>query len=279
MPKLNKIYSEFLNALDIEWCLIKDTNYLLKTGYDNEIDILVNKKDRKTIRALGRKQGWYESTLNNFNTHVILWKYEGGVFYRIDAHVGQTLATAVPWFKSKEILPSRIKVKDLWSCSPEWELVIILLSSLRGRAPKKHRVARAKELKDYLPKTKVLLRKYLSEEKVDHYYSELTKGNKFKLSKKKRLGFCGIMKQHWLNLLLFVTRLSNPSPVFNVNSENLAKELVTYLGTGKIHAKYAKKPKLKHKIFSDVVISVNVKEDKSEVKKIVAKIYPTKSSL
>ena len=214
--KLHKNYSAFfelLNDARVDWCLIKDYDFLMQKGYDNEIDVVALGKDRRTIRRLARSLGWHESTLNAFNMHLIFFKFEGVVPYRIDIHLDRVLATAVPWFNAEDILRDKMKRGDLWIASPKWELGILLLSSFRGRHPKPHRLKRAKELEQHLQDVFELFKGRMSEQEVLAHYFALINGKIVRLSKLKRIGVLGWLGQQWLNVLLFITRLFNPSPI------------------------------------------------------------------
>ena len=118
MKEYSKIFDE-LNKENISWCLIKDINLITKGKYDKEIDLITYKKNRNKIRNLAKKNGWNESSLNKYNTHVILWKFKNNKPYRIDFHMGISLATAVPWFSAKELLKNKIKIKNVWCLSKE----------------------------------------------------------------------------------------------------------------------------------------------------------------
>lgn len=298
MKGLHKKYTGFLEKLNnqnIPWCLIKDYDYLMKTGYDNEIDIVANSNDRNNIRSIARKLGWNESTLNKFNTHLYFWKFEEDKPFRIDVHIGRVLATAVPWFKSKQILADKIKKGSIFTLSPSWELVLLLLGSFRGRKPKKYRIEQAKKLKLCLSAAKKILYKRLTEKEVEKYYDYLVKGKIIRFSKIKRLDFFGIIKEKVLLIKLFFLRSLNPSPVVLLSCDDVGYRdkvqtaLIQKLIEAKINVKSSKNPLniFLKRIMSDIVVvgirynkwekstySLNKEEPiNKSVKKIISKIY------
>lgn len=295
MARLHKFYLEFMKKLNnqhISWCIIKDFDHLMKTGYDNEIDLAALGKDRTTIRRLGALLGWYESALNEYNTHLIFWRFELGIPYRIDVHLDNVLATAVPWFKAKDILNDRVKEHGLWKASPKWELGILLLSSLRGRKPKKHRIVQAKRLKEYVGDAKRLFSGRPEGEEIEVYYDHLVNGKVVSLSKMQRLGLAGIIREKLLLLNLFFSKLSNRSPIFTLQcttsyDKRLLSLLKEKLDHSKLHVSVLQNPSFLDVFFkritSDLVIiyrdnygfSANPnKSFEKNTKEIIGLIYP-----
>ncbi len=260
---MNKRYMEFLELMNknkIEWCLIKDYDFLIEKGYDNEIDIITKEKDREKIRGIARKLNWNESSLNKINTHLIFWIFEGETPYRIDVHLGKALATAVPWLNSSEILADKIKKGKIFTVSPKYELALLIIGSLRGRNPKEHRIKKAKELQNYLSKSKEILKDNLKSDDVDKYYDKLVKGEMVSLSKTKRLGVSGILKEKLLLNRLLIMRSLKPSPVFYIYCENteykekVLKKLMEILNYSKLKVILLDKSSFLSRLFYDFVI-------------------------
>ncbi|MEK6887235.1 MAG: hypothetical protein AABW88_05380 [Nanoarchaeota archaeon] len=267
-----KKYSDFmkgLNKIKIEWCLIKDYDYLLRTGYDNEIDLIAHGKDRDKIRKLGRSLGWNESALNSANTHLIFWKFEGLKPFRIDVHLDKALATAVPWLKAKDILRDKLKKGELWIASPKYELALLIMGSLRGRKPKPWRIKRAKELICYLNEAKHLLVTHLTNTQVEKYSEYLIKGKIMSLSRLKRLGLVGIVRNMILLPQLSICRIFKPAKVVFV-SNKLEKQLFNLLVNAKLNVKKANNPILRW--FSDVIIKINNKNNETDIKKVISNL-------
>lgn len=243
---INKTYSEFLGRLNLEWCLIKDYDYLASKGYDNEIDLVTLGKNKSKIRSVASKLGWQESALNSGNTHLIFWKFEGLKPFRIDVHVDKVLATAVPWFDAEDILKDRVKVGKLWKASPKWELGVLILSSLRGRTPKKYRMAKAKKLKKYLDDIKSLFKGRFNGKEVEVYYNKLVKGKTVKLSSSERLGTYGQINLQLRHFKLFLIKLFNPSPTILLLSKDakyrnkVFTSFVKLLRDSKMNIKFSK---------------------------------------
>lgn len=266
---INKKYLDFMKELNknkINWCLIKDHEYLMKHGYDNEIDLITEEKNRNRIRNLAKKLKLYESALNSTNTHLIFWKFEGLKPFRIDIHIDKALATAVPWFKAKDILKDKIKKGDLWIASAKWELGILLLSSFRGRKPKQWRIKRAKELISNLNETKQLLRAHLTDNEIEKYCSYLIKGKIIRFSKLKRLGIFGSIKHLFLLPRLLVCRIASPAKVVVLSNKN-SKELFNVLSKSKINVKITKNPFSRY--VSDVILKTNKRKEDVDIKEII----------
>lgn len=267
-----KKYLDFMKRLNknkINWCLIKDYDYLMKNGYDNEIDLIAEEKDRNKIRNLAKKESWNESALNPANTHLIFWKFEGLKPFRIDIHMGKALATAVPWLAASEILNNKIKKGELWVVSPEYELAILLLASFRGRQPKPWRIKRAKELKNYLNETKKMLSNYLSDKESEKYYDFLVNGKIVMLSSLRKLGIFGIIKYHLLFPRLLLCRLINPAKSVFVSSKQF-NQLFYLLKNSKINVKKTNNFLMKY--VSDIILKTN-KKTSSNLKKIIQDLY------
>jgi hypothetical protein len=277
MKQIHKHYKDFsdmLNKSNIRWCFIKDLDYLQKTGYDNEVDLIIESKDRSEVRRIGRMLGWHESTLNSFNTHLIFWRFEKDIPFRIDVHVGRALATAVPWLSAKDILDNRVKTGNFWTVAPACELAIILLTSFRNRVPKQHRVARAKALQKHLDETKNMLQHHLSEAEVDQYYNNLIQGNMNALSKWKRLGSLNYVKEKILHVSLLFARFLRPSPVIFIAGRNesyrdeVSRQFVDFLRKSKMSVKTSSSFdvfRFWKRITADVVIMNSATEDRNAV--------------
>ena len=293
--KINRNYYQFfqeLNKKEIKWSLIKDYDYLMKKGYDNEIDLIAEEKDRTKLRNLAKKLGWCESSLNFANTHLIFWKFEGLKPFRIDIHMGRALATAVPWLEASDILKNRMKHGFIWNISPEYELSLLLMGSFRGRKPKPHRIKKAILLKNYLSASKLILKDKLTSEEVDKYYRYLVEGKIVKLSKLKRLGIFNIIKEKILLLQLFLYELFSPSPILIIEGINSAhknkvlRSLFEELSLSKLNVSLLTNPcflKIYWKrLVSDLVIvnriTKNTNLEKCSVKKnvenLISSIYP-----
>jgi len=292
---IHKNYSQFFQRLDeekIEWCLIKDYDYLMKTGYDNEIDLITREKDRDKIRSLARKLRWYESSLNIANTHLIFWKFEGLKPFRIDVHLDKALATAVPWLNACDILKNKIKKKFIYSVSPEYELALLLMGSFRGRKPKLYRIKQAIILNKYLSNAKLILKGRLTEEEVERYYSHLIKGKVVKFSKLRRLGILNIIKERVLLFKLFIYKIFSPSSVLIVDGSNtvhkhkLLNNLLNELSGTKLNVSLLTNPNFFKiywkRITTDLVIINNVALNtnlgqhsvKKEIEYLINSVYP-----
>lgn len=267
---MNKKYMEFLELLNknkVDWCLIKDYDLLVEKGYDNEIDIITEENNREIIRKLGKKLEWNESSLNKINTHLIFWSFEGETPYRIDVHLGKALATAVPWLTSSEIISDKVKKGKIFTVSEKYELALLIIGSLRGRAPKEHRIKKARELREYLPEAKMILKKHLNSEEVDNYYDKLINGKIVSLSKHKRLGISGILKEKLLLNRLLIIRSLKPSPEFYIYCENteykekVLKRLMEILNYSKLKVILLKKNSFLSRLFYDfIIIDSNTKK-------------------
>ena len=260
---MNKKYMEFLELLNktkIDWCLIKDYDLLIEKGYDNEIDLIAKLKEREKIRLIARNLRWNESSLNKINTHLIFWSFEGETPYRIDVHLGRALATAVPWLTAEQILEDKVKKGKIFTASPKHELTLLIMGSLRGRAPKEYRIKKAKELRNYLPEVKEILKRRLTSKEVDTYYDKLVKGEIVSLSKIKRLGISGILKEKLLLNQLLIIRSLKPSPVFYIYCENaeykekVLKKLMEILNYSKLKVILLHKSSFLSRLFYDIVI-------------------------
>lgn len=275
---INKLYSQFFDELNkhkVEWCLIKDYEYLVKHGYDNEVDLVTEGKNRDEIRKIGRNLGWYESPLNKWNTHVIFFKFIDGKPYRIDIHINKALATAVPWLKAKDILSKREKKGNVFYVSPDYELAILMMAGLRGRKPKKYRIERIKKLKSHIGDSKEVLRSNLSGEEVETYCREILEERRIKLSAFKRLGITGIIKNYVLYVPLFFSRLFSEVK-YVVASQSTANKLEEELGKAKMSVKKINTMFLYPfvKGFYDVIILESKSEKETSTRNLIQLLFP-----
>ncbi|HIH39517.1 TPA: hypothetical protein HA219_02225 [Candidatus Woesearchaeota archaeon] len=269
-------YLDFMKELNrhrINWCLIKDYEYLMRHGYDNEIDLIAYGKDRERIRKIARKNKWHESALNSANTHLIFWKFECLKPFRIDIHIDKALATAVPWLKAEDIVADKVRNGDIWHVSSKYELAILLLSSFRGRTPKSWRIKRAKELRTYLDEAKKILGSYLTYYDVEKYYDYLVRGKIVRLLKLKRLGILGIIKECVLIPRLLFCRMLKPARILVV-SNGVSESLIKILKDSKLNVKKSKNPIMR--LVSDIVIRTDDKNS-SDIKKIINNISEAKN--
>ncbi len=259
--KLHRNYSGFMELLNkhrIEWCLIKDYDYLIKTGYDNEVDLIAFGKNREKIRRLARSQDWNESALNAVNTHLIFWKFEGLKPFRIDIHIDRALATAVPWLSAKEILSNKVKDGHIWTASPPYELAILIVASLRGRELKPHRIKRAKQLKGCVEEAEYILRKHISSSDMHHHYDNLANGKKFRrLPVIFRLRISGLVRHLLLYPRLLLSRIKHPAPVVAVKNSRDALKFMGSLDKSKLNVTYADSFIFIKRLTSDLVITAN----------------------
>ena len=107
----------------------------------------------------------------------------------------------------------------------------MLLASFRGRKPKKHRLARAKELKKYLDEAKQVFKGHLSDPEIEKYYKHLVEGKVVKLSKFERLGIENIVSEKILYIFLLLARLFKPAPlvIINCNDASYRKKVYSKL--------------------------------------------------
>ena len=298
--KLHSEYKKFFLALDqdkIDWAIIKDVHMLLKKGYDNEIDLVV--KSRGKLAKIAKKLGWYNSTLNHVNSHVIFWKFDKNVKpLRLDFHIGKVLATAAPWIKANHILKNKVMVKGVKSASPQYELAILIIASLRGRKLKEYRVKRAKELEKYVDEASIICQKHITKKQFVNIYKRYIKGKEAKWSLKRRLGFFGIINLRFRELRIFFARVLRPAKIITIKGEKdilIINKILKKMRFAKINAKKViiKKQKISFKyklkllflsFISDVVLInkkirnkeiFNIKDlDKFIVDKLIKKIYP-----
>jgi len=289
---IHKNYKQFLEELNknkLEWCLIKDYEFLNKKSYDNEIDLISKSKYKQKITKIAKKQGWYGSSLNYFNTHLIFWKFEKGIPYRIDIHLDKALATSIPWIDSKNILKTKIKDKNgIWYLRKDYELAILMIAHLRGRIPKKHRIQRANELQAEKNNAFKILKSKLKEEEYRKYTKMLIEGKRVKLSAKQRLGIKGKLELIYLYPKLLLARIIQPAKIYHYkgNKQNF-NIIINKLKRSKLNIKVIHKNTtfktikiIINKIISDLVIIADTSSKSSSNQKtnnIISQIYPNKN--